>query len=72
LDIEDLGMSSPPKTRKAPIELKLYELQVKNYDWLDKKKATKYTLKFKQDLIYDNDILKRKVIETFVDKKNLP
>lgn len=56
------------KQEKDLIESKLYELQVKSYDWLNEDKVTKYILKFKQDLISNDDNLKRKVIETFVDK----
>ena len=56
------------KQEKSSIESSLYELKAKNYDWLDKNMVTKYILNFKQDLISDDDKLKRKVIETFVDK----
>lgn len=56
------------KQEKLMIESRLYELRLKNYDWLDESKIRAYILKSKKDLLSNDQILKRKVVETFVDK----
>lgn len=56
------------KEEKLALEEKASRLQFKSYDWLDEEKVERYILKSKQDLLSNDDKLKRKVIETFVDK----
>ena len=55
------------KEEKSLIESRMEELQIQNYDWLDAEKVTKYILKFKENLLSNDNTLKRKVVETFVD-----
>lgn len=56
------------KQEKAQLEFQLHKLQFDSYDWVDENKVYDFLMKSKENLLSEDNLLKRKVIETFVDK----
>ena len=55
------------KLEKQQIELRLAELNAQNYDFVDKDKLYQYILSYRENLLSDDPLLKRKTVETFVE-----
>jgi site-specific DNA recombinase len=56
------------KHEKAQLESRLHEIQFKSYDWVDEDKIYQFLMRSKENLLSGDNLLKRKVNETFIDK----